>query len=86
MRPAGRCRWGFSGKQVIHPAQVEVVQEIFTPDAEAIAQAQRLAAAFSEQEKRGNAVFVVDGRAVELPNLRAAEGVLARARTAGKIA
>lgn len=77
---------GFSGKQVIHPAQVEVVQEIFTPDAEAIAQAQRLAAAFAEQEKQGNAVFVVDGRAVELPNLRAAEGVLARARAAGKVA
>ena len=43
---------GFSGKQVIHPNQVEPVQEAFTPDYESIAHAKRLVEAFEFASKR----------------------------------
>ena len=44
---------GFTGKQVIHPAQVGPVQEAFTPDEDAIAKARLLVEAFEAHQKEG---------------------------------
>ena len=75
---------GFSGKQVIHPNQVGVVQAAFTPDEASILQAQRLVQTFSDHQGRGSGAFAMDGKLVDRPLIRAAENVLARARAAGK--
>lgn len=79
------AQFGFSGKQIIHPAQVEPVQEAFTPSDAAIAQAQRLMEAFDEHQRQGKGAFDLDGKMVDAPMLKAAEKVLARARAAGKL-
>lgn len=76
---------GYQGKQVIHPAQVPVVQEVFTPSAEEIAHAQKVLAAMAEAEARGEGVIGLEGKMVDMPMIRAAQRVLARARAAGLV-
>ncbi|MGD0751453.1 MAG: CoA ester lyase [Anaerolineales bacterium] len=76
---------GYAGKQVIHPKQVTPVQEAFTPDEAAIASARRLVDAFNLHLASGSGVFALDGRMIDRPLVIAAQGVLERARAAGKI-
>jgi citrate lyase beta subunit len=79
------ARMAFAGKQIIHPNQVDVVQQAFTPSDEAITQALRLMQAFEEHQNAGRGAFALDGKMVDAPVVKAAERVLALARAAGKI-
>ncbi|MFN2195760.1 MAG: HpcH/HpaI aldolase/citrate lyase family protein [Anaerolineales bacterium] len=74
---------GYSGKQIIHPAQIEPVQQVFTPDKAAITAALRLTRAYAEHQQEGVGAFGLDGKMVDAPMIRAAEQVLDRARAAG---
>jgi citrate lyase beta subunit len=76
---------GFTGKQVIHPAQVSPVQEAFTPDEAAIERAKRLVEAFESHQKEGKGAFGLDGQMIDMPLVKAAQNVLERARAAGKL-
>ena len=65
---AGRvCDLGFQGKFCIHPGQVAVVNEAFTPGDEEVAKAEKIIAAFEEAEAAGSASIVVDGFFVDYP-------------------
>ncbi len=79
------ARMGFAGKQIIHPNQIAPVQEAFTPDDEAIGQAQRILQAALEHQAAGSGAFALDSKMVDMPIIKAAERVLSRARAAGKI-
>jgi citrate lyase beta subunit len=79
------ARLGFSGKQIIHPNQVEAVQEAFTPSDDAIEYAQRVVRAFSASQKEGKGAFALDGKMIDMPLLKNAQKVLDRAKAAGKI-
>jgi citrate lyase beta subunit len=79
------ARMGFSGKQIIHPNQVEPVQSAFTPSDEEIAIATRVIEAFESHQKSGMGAFALDGKMVDAPVVKAAERVLARARAGGKM-
>lgn len=70
---------GYTGKMAIHPRQVEVINAAFTPSAEAVAQAQRLIEAYTQQQAAGAGAFAYEGKMVDMPLIRAAEHVLARA-------
>ena len=74
---------GYAGKQVIHPAQVKPVQEAFTPGVAAIESARRLVEAFEVSLQEGKGAFVLEGRMIDLPLVKAARNVLARAEAAG---
>jgi citrate lyase subunit beta/citryl-CoA lyase len=74
---AAAARDGFSGKLAIHPAQVPVINDAFTPGPEAIAEAERVVAAFAASA--GGGVTSLDGRMLDRPHLKAAERLLARA-------
>lgn len=76
---------GYTGKQVIHPAQVRPVQEVFTPDDESIEKARYLVEAFDAHQKEGRGVFAVEGKMIDMPLVKAAQNVLERAKAAGKI-
>ncbi|MDQ7842889.1 MAG: CoA ester lyase [Armatimonadota bacterium] len=67
---------GYTGKQVIHPAQIEPVHAVFSPSEEEVAKAARIVDAY-RTASRG--AVVVDGRMVDLPIVRQAQRVLARA-------
>ena len=71
------CRDGFVGKMAIHPAQVPIINEVFTPSAEAIAQAQSIVAAFAAAPGAG--VVAIGGVMYDRPHLARAKQLLARA-------
>ena len=71
--------WGFDGKQVIHPAQVPVVQQAFTPSDEEIAAARRVLEAYARGRAQGVGVVALEGRMIDMPMVKAARRVLARA-------
>jgi citrate lyase beta subunit len=74
------ARLGFSGKQIIHPNQVQVVQEAFTPSDEAIAYARRIVETFEASQKEGKGAYSLDGKMIDMPLLKNAQKVLARAK------
>lgn len=76
---------GFSGKQVIHPNQVSVAQEAFTPSDQAIGYAKRVVESFESSQKEGKGAYALDGKMIDMPLLKNAQKVLDRARAAGKI-
>ncbi len=78
-------KMGFSGKQIIHPNQIEPVQRAFTPDDEEISYALKLIEKYEENEKNGQAAFALDGVMVDLPVIIRAQRLLKRARAAGKL-
>jgi citrate lyase subunit beta/citryl-CoA lyase len=71
-------RDGFTGKLAIHPDQAPIINEAFTPSAEAIAEAERVVEAFALFGDAG--VTSLDGQMLDRPHLKAAERLLARAR------
>ena len=75
---------GYAGKQVIHPAQVAPVQEAFTPQAAVVEAARRLVEAYQASQQEGRGAFAMEGRMIDLPLVKAARNVLARAQAAGK--
>ena len=75
---------GYTGKQVIHPAQVGPVQQAFTPGEDAVARARQLVEAFETHQREGRGAFGMDGRMIDLPLVKAAQNVLARANAAGQ--
>lgn len=68
---------GYRGKCCIHPAQVEVVNAVFTPSAEDIARARRVVAAFEEAERSGLAAVSLDGFMIDYPVADKARQLLA---------
>jgi citrate lyase subunit beta/citryl-CoA lyase len=71
-------RDGFTGKLAIHPAQVPVINEVFTPAPEEITKAQAVIAAFAA--KPGTGTVGIDGVMYDRPHLERAKQLIARAR------
>jgi len=74
-------RDGFTGKMAIHPAQVPIINEVFTPSAAAVAQARAVVAAFEAHPGRGT--LGIDGVMYDRPHLERARQLLTRAAAAG---
>ncbi len=71
-------RDGFTGKLAIHPAQVPVINEVFTPAPEEITKAQAVIAAFAARP--GTGTVGIDGIMYDRPHLERAKQLIARAR------
>lgn len=86
-REARRAReLGYTGFQVIHPKQIPVVEEVFTPDPEAVERYQELVEAMADAEaEAGRGAVAFEGEMVDLAHIKRAEDVLARARAFGVI-
>lgn len=72
------AQMGYTGKQVIHPAQVDAVQEAFTPSPAELRAAQELVAAFEIHQKEGKGAFAFEGKMVDMPVIRRARNVIER--------
>ena len=68
-------RDGFSGRLAIHPAQVPVINEVFTPSPEQIEKAKKIVAAFAAQPGAGT--IGIDGKMFDRPHLVRAQNLLA---------
>ncbi len=75
-------RDGFSGKMAIHPAQVPIINEVFTPNTEAIARAQAIVDAFAKNPDVG--VVGIGGVMYDRPHLARAQQLLTRAASTRK--
>ncbi|EMA40047.1 citrate (pro-3S)-lyase [Halobiforma nitratireducens JCM 10879] len=77
-------RLGYDGKLAIHPAQVEPINEAFTPDEDDLEWAERVLEAKREADAEGRGVFEVDGEMIDAPLIAQAERILERADAAGE--
>ena len=76
------ARDGFAGMMAIHPQQVDVINDAFTPDAAALSHAQRVVEAFAASPGAG--ALSLDGRMIDAPHLKQARALLARATKAAR--
>ncbi|WP_380681681.1 aldolase/citrate lyase family protein [Salinigranum sp. GCM10025319] len=70
---------GYDGKLAIHPRQVAIINEAFTPEADRIEWAERVLAAREEADAADRGVFSVDGEMIDAPLVAQAERILDRA-------
>lgn len=75
--------YGFQGKLCIHPEQLAVVHDVFTPSADEVALARRYVAAFECAERDGLASIQVDGYFIDYPIVERARRTLDLADAAG---
>ena len=68
---------GFDGKTLIHPAQLDIANRVFSPDPDEVAHARAVIAAFALPENQGKGVIKVDGKMTELLHLEQARGLVA---------
>ena len=69
-------RMGYGGKIAIHPDQVAVIHEVFTPSSQEVDWAQRVVATF--ESNPGSGVLTLDGKMLDRPHLTLARRLLAR--------
>jgi citrate lyase subunit beta/citryl-CoA lyase len=70
-------QFGFDGKTLIHPSQVEPCNEVFAPSEPEIASSQEIIAAFEEAQAEGRGVVTVNGRMIENLHVDNARRILA---------
>jgi len=76
--------YGFMGKIVIHPNQIQPCHDVFTPSEEEIAYAGRVVDAFESAEREGRAAIQLDGRFIEYPMVERARRIIELANAIGK--
>ena len=78
-KDAGTARqMGYTGKFAIHPAQIDIINETFSPNPEDVAYARRVVAAWDEAEAAGRGSLSIDGRMVDVPVVKRAQNLLAQ--------
>jgi citrate lyase subunit beta/citryl-CoA lyase len=75
-------RLGYVGKVAIHPAQVAVINDVFTPAPDVVAYQRKILAAFDKAVAEGSASIAVDGRMVDYAVARVAKTLIARSEAA----
>jgi len=84
---ARECRqgrdFGFDGKTLIHPSQIDAANTAYAPDPEEVAHARAVIAAFAELENVGRGAIRVNGKMAERLHLGMAEKVVAMAEAVG---
>ena len=75
---AGTARQiGFTGKFAIHPAQIDIINETFSPHPDEVEYARTVVAAWEEAESAGRGSLSIDGRMVDVPVVKRAQNLLA---------
>ncbi|CAO3617485.1 unnamed protein product [Cunninghamella blakesleeana] len=75
--------FGFSGKQAIHPSQIDIIQKLFLPDQKDIDRAVRIMQNFETYSNKGIGAFELDGKMVDMPVVKWAEKVIGKAKAGG---
>ena len=74
---------GFRGRFAIHPAQIDVINEVYSPSREQIGHALRVIEAFEEAAAMGRGSTSLDGKVVDVPVVKRAQALLEQARQMG---
>ncbi len=70
---------GYEGKWAIHPSQIALANEVFTPTTAEITKAQRIMEAMAQAAKDGKGAVSLDGRLIDAASIRMAEALLEKA-------
>ena len=81
LNSAAAKRCGFKGKFAIHPAQIDTINETFSPSKAEIEHARRVVAAFEEAESAGRGSTSLDDKVIDVPVVKRARAVLELAGT-----
>ena len=76
---------GFVGKWAIHPSQIEIANEVYAPDPDAVERAERIVTEMEAAQAEGRGAVQVDGEMIDEATLRRARGTLERARAIGLV-
>ena len=74
------CALGCNGKWAIHPSQIDVINEVFTPSADEIALAKKVINADAQARSEGRGAIAVEGRMVDQATVRLAKQLWEQAR------
>jgi len=69
-------RMGFTGKQIIHPAQIDIVNNSFIPSKKDVDYAEGMIAAFEEHQLSGRGAFTYCGTMIDMPSVKQAQNVV----------
>lgn len=69
---------GYDGKWAIHPDQLEIINEIYTPSREDVERAERVLKAYDEASRRGAGSLALDGKMIDAASVRIAQVVVAQ--------
>ena len=58
---------GYVAKQAIHPSQIPIIHQVFTPTADEVAWARRVIDAYEEAVARGTGAINLDGKLIDVP-------------------
>jgi citrate lyase subunit beta/citryl-CoA lyase len=70
-------RLGFTGKSLIHPGQIETINEVFSPSADEVSYARRVIDAFEGAQRKGEGAVALDGKMLDQPIVERARRTLA---------
>ena len=73
---------GCEGKWAIHPSQVALANEMFTPSEAEVAKARRITDAMAAAAKEGKGAVALDGRLIDIASIRQAEALVKKAEMA----
>jgi citrate lyase subunit beta-like protein len=76
-------RFGFNGKQCIHPDQVAPVQEVFSPSEKETEWAVRVVIADRKADAQGRGAWTLDGKMIDVPVVGKAKAIVAKAELCG---
>lgn len=71
---------GYEGKWAIHPSQIELANEVFTPSDAEVAKAKRVVDAMQQAAKEGKGAVSLDGRLIDIASIRMAQALLDKAK------
>ncbi|MCC5988329.1 MAG: CoA ester lyase [Pararhodobacter sp.] len=74
---------GLVGKWAIHPAQIEIAQDVFSPRADEVDFARRMRAAFNDALARGQGAAQFEGKMIDIASVRIADRIIERAKLIG---
>ncbi|KAI8926805.1 Pyruvate/Phosphoenolpyruvate kinase-like domain-containing protein [Entophlyctis helioformis] len=77
--------FGFTGKQAIHPKQIQTIHSTFAPSPKDVDRATRILDGYSEHVRKGLGAFSLDGKMIDMPVVKWAQRLLAKARDIAEI-
>jgi malyl-CoA/(S)-citramalyl-CoA lyase len=70
---------GFEGRMLIHPIQIDIVNDVFSPGPDEVARARRIVEAMAEAARAGRGAVTLDGRMIDIASIRQAQFLLQKA-------
>jgi malyl-CoA/(S)-citramalyl-CoA lyase len=70
---------GYEGKWAIHPSQIDLANQVFTPAEAEVTKARRILEAMAQAAREGKGAVSLDGRLIDIASIRMAEALIAKA-------